>query len=183
MSLGLAVSAQADDKAPIQVIIMSGQSNMVGMGRVTSGGSRWGDEFTNPVVSVYEGKYNPKADYDKMKPIKTVELENFGGTKPTPYPGGGVQITRGFFQPKETGIYKFKPGFGGSMNNIMEVDGQEVYRKEPDGEPAYKNARLNSDRKVPFKITYLTGDAGGLGWIERLDMPGSLSALVKYQGK
>ena len=73
VSLGLAVAARADDKAPIKVIIMSGQSNMVGMGRVTGGGSRWGDEFTNPVVSVYEGKYDPKADYDKMKPIKTVE--------------------------------------------------------------------------------------------------------------
>ena len=69
------------------------------------------------------------------------------------------------------------------MNNIMEVDGQEVYRKEPDGEPVYKDAKLSADKKVPFKITYLTDDAGGLGWIERLDMPGSLSSLVKYQDK
>ena len=43
----------------------------------------------DPVVSVYEGTYDPKADYDALKPSKTLKLESFGGTKPTPYPGGG----------------------------------------------------------------------------------------------
>ena len=78
---------------PIKVFILSGQSNMVGAGKVDGGSSRWGAQFLDPVVSVYEGSYNPAAKYDSKEPIKTLELESFGGTEPTPYPGGGVQVT------------------------------------------------------------------------------------------
>ena len=109
MSLSLS-GAMASDEKPVKVYILSGQSNMVGAGKVTGGGSRWGAEFIDPTVSVYEGAYDPNADYDALKPIKTQKLESFGGVKPTPYPGGGTQVTRGFFVPKETGIYQFKPG-------------------------------------------------------------------------
>ncbi len=44
---------------------------MVGIGQVTGGGRRWGSEFLDPVVSVYQGDYDPKADYDSLKPVKT----------------------------------------------------------------------------------------------------------------
>jgi len=182
-SAGLVPLSAAEEK-PIKVIIMSGQSNMVGFGNVTSGGSRWGDQFTGAVVSAYEGKYDTEIDYDKKEPLKTRELEKFGGVNPTPYPEeGDTYVTRGFFQPEETGIYKFKPGHGDYMHNIMEVDGKEVHRKEAGGERIFTPIKLSAGEKVPFKITYLTDDAGGLGWIERMDLPGSLSAAVGYGGK
>src|SRR5210317_2075819 len=73
------------DGKPVKVYILSGQSNMVGAGKVTGGNSRWGSEFIEPVVSVYEGAYDPKADYDALKPVKTLKLESFGGVRPTPY--------------------------------------------------------------------------------------------------
>jgi hypothetical protein len=179
---GTAVCATAADEGPVKVIIMSGQSNMVGAGSVTGGGSRWGKEFIDPVVSVYEGEYDPGVDYDKLEPIKTLALEQFGGVKPTPYPGGGTQVTRGFYKPKESGIYKFKPGYGSSVYNVMEVGGEEVYRREIGGEPVYKDLKVTAGEKLPFKITYFNDDANGLGWAERLDTPGSLSSLVKYEG-
>jgi len=69
------------------------------------------------------------------------------------------------------------------MHNIMEVDGKEVHRKEAGGERIFTPIKLSAGEKVPFKITYLTDDAGGLGWIERMDLPGSLSAAVGYGGK
>ena len=116
---------------PVKVYILSGQSNMVGIGQVTGGGRRWGSEFLNPTLSVYPGKYHPDADYDKMTPLKTLKLESFGGVKPTPYPGGGTQVVRGTIQIKTTGVYELRPGYGASTHNIMEVDGQEVYRKAP----------------------------------------------------
>ncbi len=167
---------------PVKVFILSGQSNMVGAGKVTGGGGRWGSEFTDVEVSVYEGTYDPKVDYDALKPIKTLKLDRFGGVKPTPYPGGGVHVTRGFIQIKTSGAYLLRPGYGGSMRNIMEVDGKEVHRMEV-GEEAIRNEiRLTAGKKVPFKITYLTNDANGLGWIDRLDVPGTLSTLVKHQG-
>lgn len=171
------------EENPVKVFILSGQSNMVGAGKVDGGGKRWGDEMIDPVVSVYDGSYDPKADYDALKPSKTLKLESFGGTKPTPYPGGGVQVTRGFVQLKETGMYEFRPGYGGSSNCLMEVDGKEVHRQEAGGEAVRSEVKLEGGKKVPFKITYFTGKANGLGWTARLDVPGSLKTLVKFDGK
>ena len=98
---------------PVKVFILSGQSNMVGAGKVDGGSSRWGNQFIDPVVSVYEGEYNSEKDYDSMKPVKTLKLDAFGGVKPTPYPEGGVHVTRGYIQVKESGIYEFRPGYAG----------------------------------------------------------------------
>ncbi len=182
MGVALMGISNAEDK-PIKVFILSGQSNMVGAGKVTGGGSRWGSQFIDPVVSVYEGIYNPKVNYDKLKPIKTQKLEKFGGGEPTRYPGGGAQVTRGFIQVRETGSYLFRPGYGDSENNIMEVDGQEAHRKESGKEAVRSEVKLTAGKKVPFKITYLTKNADGLGWIDRMDVPGTLSTLVGHQGK
>ena len=167
---------------PVKVYILSGQSNMVGAGKVVGGGGRWGDEFIDPVVSVYEGSYDPNRDYDSMAPIKTLKLTRFGGTEPTPYPGGGTHVTRGFIEVKKTGSFQFRPGYGGSMRNIMEVNGKEVHRQMGDEKAVRSEVKLTAGKKVPFKITYLTNDANGLGWINQMDVPGTLSTLVNHQG-
>lgn len=169
-------------RKPVKVFILSGQSNMVGAGKVDGGSSRWGKQFLDPVVSVYEGDYNPQADYDSLKPIKTLKLTSFGGVKPTPYPGGGVHVTRGHVQVKDTGVYEFRPGYGGSTQNVMEVNGIEVHRQEIGEEAVRQEIQLEGGKKVPFKITYFTNDANGLGWIVRMDRPGTLSTLVKQKG-
>ncbi len=173
----------ADATKPVKVYILSGQSNMVGIGQVTGGGSRWGNEFLDPVVSVYAGPYDSKADYDALKPTKTMKLDSFGGVNPTPYPGGGVQVVRGSIQIKTTGVYELRPGYGGSTDNIMEVDGQEVYCKEPGKDAVHTYIKLTAGKNVPFKITYLTDQANGLGWIARIDIPGTLATVVKQDGK
>lgn len=81
-------SALAAPEGPVKVYILSGQSNMVGIGQVTSDGVRWGNEFLDPALSVHEGEYDPKADYDSLKPAKTLKLDSFGGVSPTPFPDG-----------------------------------------------------------------------------------------------
>ena len=178
-----AVGQSSDDALqPVKVFILSGQSNMVGAGKVDGGSSRWGSQFLDPVVSVYEGTYDPNADYDALKPLTTLKLEQFGGVRPTAYPGGGVHVTRGFVQVKETGVYEFRPGYGGSMNNVMEVNGKEVHRQEPGQQAVRSEIKLEGGKKVPFKITYFTNDANGLGWIVRMDVPGTLATLVKHKG-
>lgn len=176
-------TASADDK-PVKVYILSGQSNMVGIGTVNTSGSRWGKEMIDPVLSVYAGDYDANKDYDRAEPTDTVKLESFGGVKPTAYPGGGVQIVRGKVSMPETGTYEFRPGHGDSTHNIMVVNGQEVYRKEPGQKNAtYKAIKLEADKAVDFKITYLTNGANGLGWTARVDFPGTLNTVVKQQGK
>ncbi len=173
----------ADRTRPVKVFILMGQSNMVGMGDISGGSSRWGKQFLDPVVSVYPGKYSPEADYDKLTPIKTMKLPAFGGVRPTPYPGGGTHVVRGHIQMDATGVYRFKPGYHASTCNIMEVDGKEVHRKEVDKDPVYTDIKLTAGKKVPFKITYLTDAADGLGWVQRTDVPGSLETVVKRDGK
>ena len=177
-------SAMAQDaKQPVQVYILSGQSNMVGIGQVTGGGVRWGKEFLKPILSQYEGDYDPSQNYDQLQPVLTQGLDKFGGVEPTPFPKGGTRIVRGTLQVKEAGVYELRPGYGGSTHNIMEINGQEVYRKEPGSIANYSPIELTPDHPVPFKITYLTNQADGLGWIARVDIPGTLSTLVKQQGK
>ncbi|OUU87392.1 MAG: hypothetical protein CBC36_07360 [Verrucomicrobiaceae bacterium TMED76] len=182
ISLAEKLDKSSVDSKPISVYILSGQSNMVGAGKVDGGSSRWGEQFLDPEVSVYRGVYNAETDYDDLEPLKVLKLKRFGGTEPTPYPSGGTRITRGFVKVKETGTYEFRPGYGGSMENVMEVAGKVVHRKEVGGEIIRNPIKLEAGKKVPFKITYFTKDANGLGWIVRLDLPGTLSSLVNFKG-
>jgi len=174
--------APATDK-PVKVYILSGQSNMVGMGDINGSSTRWGKEFMNPVLSIYEGEYSPTADYDKMKPKQTLELESFGGVNPTPFPGGGTMVVRGSIKMENGGTYEFSPGHGAAIYNIMEIDGREVYRREPGKEPVRAVFKLEKDKTLPFKITYLNQQANGLGWYNKTDIPGLLSTLVHEDGK
>lgn len=183
ISLAVVVASAASAAKPVKVYILSGQSNMVGIGQVTGGGSRWGNEFLDPVLSVYSGNYNPDVDYSNQTPTKTMKLKEFGGVKPTPYPGGGTQIVRGQIKPKATGVYEFRPGYGNSTYNIMSVDGKEVYRREPGKNATHTHIKLTAGQKIDFKIVYLTDRANGLGWIARVDIPGTLATVVKQNGK
>ena len=75
------------------------------------------------------------------------------------------------------------PGYQASTHNIMEVDGKEVHRKEVGKERVCNDIKLTAGKKYPFKITYLTEEANGLGWIQRTDVPGTLDTVVKKDGK
>ncbi|MEM7010707.1 MAG: sialate O-acetylesterase [Verrucomicrobiota bacterium] len=172
----------ASDK-PVKVYVLSGQSNMVGMGDISGGFSRWGKQFLDPVVSVYPGAYSEEADYDSMEPTETLQLPEFGGVKPTLFPAGGTHVVRGFVKMPATGIYEFKPGYANTTYNIMEIDGKEVYRREVGDNPVLTGIKLEADKKLPFKVTFLTNQANGLGWVGRTDIPGTLHTLVKQDGK
>ncbi len=76
-SAALANPAIATGK-PVKVYILSGQSNMVGIGQVTGSDSRWGKEFTDTVLSMYEGSPDAAADYDKLNPVKTIPMAELG---------------------------------------------------------------------------------------------------------
>ncbi len=180
----LAMTGLAEASKPkVQVYILAGQSNMVGIGKMYGSGTRWGNEFQEVTISAYEGDYDPKADYSKLKAIKTVRPEAFGGVKPTPYPEGGVRLARGTVTMKETGVYEFRPGYGDSQNCVMTVAGTVVHRQEPGGEAARQQIKIEAGKTLPFEIVYLSGGANGLGWYERVDIPGTLSTVVKEENK
>ncbi len=168
---------------PVKVYILSGQSNMVGIGQISGGSWRWGKQFLDPVASIYPGAYSPTADYDKMTPIETKELPAFGGVRPTPFPGGGTAVVRGFIKMPTAGVYRFNAGYSNSSYSIMEVDGVEVYRKEVGKEAAHAAFKFTAGEKYPFKIIFLTDNANGLGWCWRTDIPGTLDTVVKTDKK
>ncbi|MEM7453484.1 MAG: sialate O-acetylesterase [Planctomycetota bacterium] len=173
----------ASNKVPVKVFILMGQSNMVGMGDISGGGVRWGDEFISPVLFIYDGEYSPEANYDRISPVQTLELESFGGVNPTPYPDGGTHVVRGQIKMKQAGVYRFKPGYQASTHNIMEINGAEVHRREPGTDSIFNDIRLEADEVVEFKITYLTDSVNGLGWVQRTDIPGTLETVVNADGK
>jgi alpha-galactosidase len=168
---------------PVKVYILSGQSNMVGIGQISGGSRRWGKQFLDPVVSIYPGEYSSTADYDKMTPIETKPLPAFGGVQPTRFPGGGTAVVRGSIKMPTSGVYKFNAGYSNSSYNIMEVDGVEVYRKEVGKEAVHAEFKFTAGKKYPFKITFLTKAANGLGWVWRTDIPGTLDTVVKTDKK
>lgn len=170
-------------EAPVKVYILSGQSNMVGIGQVTGGDARWGKEFTESVLSMYEGAPDAATDYDKLKPVQTIPLAEIGGINPTPFPKEGVAVLRGQLEMPATGVYEFRPGYGASEENIMIVDGTEVYRKEPGGTAIQKAVKIEAGKKVAFKVTYLNKDGSALGWYSRSDIPGTLKTVVNHDGK
>ena len=170
-------------KKPVQVYILAGQSNMVGIGQVYGSGIRWGKEYTDITVSAYEAAYDSKADYSKLKPISIIKPEAFGGTNPTPFPEGVLRVARGKVTMNQTGVYAFRPGYGDSQNCIMTVNSQEVHRQEPGQKAVRKTVKVEAGKALPFEIIYLTKGANGLGWHERVDIPGTLSTVVKEQGK
>ena len=183
-ALGLAFSPlHAAQEKPVKVYILSGQSNMVGIGQVDGGGTRLADEMTDLVLSIYPGTPDASADYDKMEAGKTIKVEKFGGTEPMRYPEDGIAVLRGNVTVEETGIYEFRPGYGASEECIMTVDGKEVHRKEPGKEAVRNPIKLEAGKKVPFRITHLNNKGAAIGWIARVDVPGTLKSLVKYDGK
>lgn len=177
--------SKVSEHSPVKVYILSGQSNMVGMGDIAGGSTRWGKEFSDVSVSLFSGNYDPKKNYDTMSPEVSKELTAFGGTKPTPYPtlnSHYTAITRGFITMKSDGVYRFNVGYGASTYAIMTVNGQEVYRKEEGSDPVRADFSFKGGKKIPFKITYLNRSANGLGWLYRTDVPGTMTTLVN-QGK
>lgn len=182
LSFGCSGSAIAQQK-PVKVFILSGEANMLGLGKIDGGGKRWGKEILNPKLSVYEGNYEPNTDYENAKPLVTMEIEAFGGVDPTPFLGGGTQVVRGEVVMPTTGMYQFRPGWDESVYNRMEIDGKLAHEQKVGKAPKRQAIKLEGGRKLPFRITYFTEAAGSIGFYRRLDATNTLSSLVYFQNK
>jgi len=178
---------------PVKVYILAGQSNMLEMGNVTGGNSRHSDFYPSPdpdadkgvAVSVYEGAYDPETDYDKLTPI-TTKTVIYDGMGKDPFPqvdAAATYVARGFIEVKTTGVYAFSPGYADSTYNITELEGREVYRKEPGKEPIRVPTKMTGGKRYAFKTTFLTKAANSLFWVGRSDIPGTLETVVRQQGK
>jgi|SaaInlStandDraft_1057018.scaffolds.fasta_scaffold13444_3 hypothetical protein len=178
------VANSSNKKAPVQVFIMMGQSNMVGFGKIDGRSQRLGEkEISNPIAYLYEGDYDPNENYEELMPREKKVLAHFGGKKPEALPQGGTVVIRGKIKLKP-GAHTFNMGYGNSSQNIFEINGKEVYRKEPGAKKAKQSAfTFEEEKSYPFKLTFLTKHASPLGWFMPTFVPGSLTSLVKVKKK
>jgi alpha-galactosidase len=178
---------------PIKVYILAGQSNMLEMGNVNGGNRRHSAFFQSAAadakkgvaVSAYEGPYDAAKDYDKLaaKITKTVIYDGMGRDPFPKVEEEATYVARGFVEVEKTGVYVFSPGYGGSTHNITELDGQEVYRREPGKDAKQVPTKMIGGKRYPFRTTFLTKAADGLFWVGRTDIPGTLDTVVKERQK
>ena len=174
----------ADQTKKLKVFILMGQSNMVGMGDLAGGNTGWRPSIEKMEMSGYEGAYSADKDYDKLKPLTTEQVPMDKDWSPPVDPKADLTyVLRGTMKAQTPGVYEFSPGYGGSTQNILHLDGKEVYRAEPGKQPVITSFKLEAGKSYPFKCTFLTKAAGNFGWMTRTDVPGTLGTLVKQQGK
>jgi hypothetical protein len=198
----------AKDK-PVKVYILSGQSNMVGFGAVDPRPPQHAKVFLSadpsakPCVlpigeaaltkhgvheataSIYQGAYDPKADYSKMQPAKQQSIALGNGAAMLPaIDGPHTVVVNAFIDVPFDGNYELRAGFDSSSHAIAELDGKEVYRKTTDAPPTLTKFTLKKNQRYPLRITYLKGGSAHL-WMEQVDLRGygDLKSLVNEIGR
>lgn len=164
----------ADQSKKGKVFILMGQSTMVGMGDIQGGSSGWRDALQKTVMSVHEGAYSPEADYDKLTPVLTndVPIDKDWTPPAADKPAPKTYVLRRQIQPKTPGVDEFSPGYADSSQNIMVIDGTEVYRSETGKTPIRRGFTFEAGKSHPFKVTY--PDCRGQGY--------EIAGFVWFQG-
>lgn len=142
---------------------------------------------TGAVVAIHKGIYDPKKDYSKLQPDKTttMPLGTTGAEIPT-QPGSATYtpIASAFIDVPVAGNYLVHVGFKESTHALAVVDGKEVYRKDPNGQPVLTKVSLEAGKRYPIQITYFNGGSAAL-WLEQVDLvgKGDLVTLTKKDKK
>ncbi|MGI9240326.1 MAG: sialate O-acetylesterase [Verrucomicrobiales bacterium] len=165
-----------DATKPVQVYILAGQSNMVGMGNLSG------------AKNFYDGVY---LSSDPEVPDGPVQIYKAGNFKVSPLdvylPDGAAAeqpIAEGLLQVPKHGVYRFHCGTGETSANTMQVDGKEVYRREAEGKPVKQEMTLEPGKRYAFEISDFSGGAPRF-WLEKVDLLGNgdLEAVAKREGK
>ena len=217
---------------PVQVYVLAGQSNMVGMGQIRGarpiypaifysadpavipgempvgtgrkrGGDRWywrnvsalagcgiyqsADATAAPggVAAVYTGSYDPKMVNSLVKPAKTTTVALGTTTAKIPVLDGSfTTVVKAFLEVPETGSYQIHVGFGDSIYAVATLDGKEVYRREPGGQPVITKMTLEAEKRYPLTVVYSKGGSAAL-WLEQVDLKGvgDLTYYTKEAGE
>lgn len=123
-------------------------------------------------VAIYQGAYDPMADYATMKPVKetTVALGTVAEKQPA-IDGAHTVVARTFVQVPLTGTYQVHPGCDDSTHAIATLDGKEVYRRNPGEKAVLTKVTLEQGKRYPVVITYLKNGSVAF-WLEQVDLKG-----------
>ena len=166
----------ADATKPVQVYILAGQSNMVGMGNLQG------------AKNIYNGVYFSS---DPAVPDGPMTIYRVGSYRTAPlriYLPDGTRhdesIAEGLLEVPQQGVYRFQCGFGENSYNRLQVDGTEVYQRQLGGSPIQTELRLAAGKRYPFKISGFQAEPPRF-WLEKTDLLGNgdLEAVAKREGK
>ena len=136
-------------------------------------------------ASIYQGAFDPKADYAKLTPAKaaTVALGSVSEKLPA-MDGSHTVVVSAFIDVPASGNYTVHAGFEESTCNVVTLDGKEVYRKDVGGKPMITKVALETGKRYPVTITYFKGGSAAF-WLEQVDIEGKgdLKTLTQKDGK
>jgi hypothetical protein len=165
-----------DATKPVQVYILAGQSNMVGMGNLAGARNMYNGIYFTADPEVPKGPFEVyRAGKYKIAPLEVFLPD---GT-PTDRP-----IAEGLLEVTEKGDYQLHSGSGESSYNVTKLDEKEVYRREANGEPVKQSVTLELGKRYAFKISGFQGDPPRF-WLQKTDLIGNgdLDAIAKREGK
>jgi alpha-galactosidase len=164
-----------DSTKPVKVYILAGQSNMVGMGNLSG------------AKNVYTGVYFSSDPGVPDGPFQIYRVGNYKVSKLSVYQPDGKPtdkpIAEGQLEVPQHGVFQVHCGFGDNSYNVMQLDGKEVYRREPGGEPVKQDVTLEPGKRYAFKISGFNGNPPTF-WIQKTDLLGNgdLEAVAKREG-
>jgi len=123
-------------------------------------------------VAIYQGAYDPKADYAAMKPVKetTVALGTVAEKLPV-IDGEHTVVAKTFIEVPATGNYMVHPGFEDSAYAVATLDGKEVYRRNIGEDGVLTKVALEQGKRHPVTITYMKSGSAAF-WMEQIDLKG-----------
>ena len=192
-----------DQTKPVQVYILAGQSNMVGMGDLSGARPLYPSIYLTPDPDVIPGRMPVGASALKQLEVTGAKAHLYAGDTATGTPAKTLDVPLGdtsatlpalpgkhalrvtaTITVPATGKYQIHPGFGDSADNVAVIDGQEVYRKDPGGKPIITTIKLEQDKPYSIVITY-TKSGSAAFWMEQIGLEGrgDLETVVRKDGK
>ena len=161
---------------PVQVYILAGQSNMVGMGNIRGAKNVYTGVYLSSDPAVPDGPFQIyRVGKYKTSPLQVYLPDGTATDKP---------VAAGALEVPQQGVYQLHCGFGRSSYSVMHLDGKEVYRRQAGGQVIKQDVTLKPGRRYTFKISGFT-DTPPRFWMQKTDLLGNgdLEAVVKREGK
>jgi len=165
-----------DATQPVKVYILAGQSNMVGMGKISGAKCRYTGIYltSDPVAPVGPLTIWRAGEY-KIDSLSIYQPDSTPTDKP---------IAQGLLAVPKKGVYQVQCGSGESSYVKMELDGKQVYSRQAGGEAVEQDVTLVPGKRYPFKISGFKGDPPEI-WMQKMDLVGhgDLETVTKRDGE
>jgi len=165
-----------DATKPVKVYILSGQSNMCGMGNLSGAKNR------------FAGVYLTSDPAAPAGPLTVYKVGNYKIDRCTLYLPDGAKtekpIASGQLAVPRKGVYQIHCGSGASSCNVMELDGKQVYSRKAGADPVMQEVTLEAGKRYAFKISGFKGAAPRF-WMQKMDLlgHGDLEIVTKREKK